>query len=195
MSKRQANIASFFVKKETPAVLAESPAKRRRIETKAPSSPVHEHDENKPIPAIFDESYPPASHPSYHPPPFPTFNHPISIAAVPESLRDSLAFNTDGKPIVKPDLGLDLLYLKRFIDPSCSRQLTKYLLDSLPWYRVKYTVRGISINTPRYTTVFGKDATDTPWTGYDKAEPRAIPRILLMLMQKGRSALLVSRSP
>jgi hypothetical protein len=36
-------------------------------------------------------------------------------------------------------------------------------------------VRGIDINTPRYTTVFGKDATSTPWTGYDKAEPRAIP--------------------
>ena len=127
----------------------------------------------------------PHSHPSYRAPPTTTFNHPFPIAPVPENLLSSFSFNDPAKSIIKPELGLDLLYFKRFIDPSCSGGLKKYLLDALPWYRVKYKVRGIDINTPRYTTVFGKDATDTPWRGYDKAEPRAIPRILLMLMKKG----------
>ena len=191
MSKRQATIASFFVKKEVPSPKREAiepTAKRRKVERRS-ASPAGD----RPIPTVLDESYPPPTHPSYHPPPTPTYNHPITIAPIPDLLNSSLAYNTDAKPIVKPDLGLDLLYFKRFIDASCSRQLTEYLLDSLPWYRVKYTVRGININTPRYTTVFGKDATDTPWIGYDKAEPRAIPRILLMLMQKGASCAIKSQ--
>lgn len=134
-----------------------------------------------------DTDYPPPDHPSYHLPPSGSYNHPFTIPPIPQSLSSSLAFNTNPKVIAKPELGLDLLYFKRFIDATCSSELTQYLLDSMPWYRVKYVVRGISINTPRYTTVFGKDATTTPWHGYDKAEPRAIPPILLKLMQKGES--------
>ena len=149
-------------------------------EIKLVSAP-HAPDETK-LPEL-DLDYPPPNHPSYHLPPSPSYNHPISIAPIPASLN--LKFNTAAKSIFKAEFGLDLLYLKRFIDPSCSRQLTKYLLDTLPWYRVKYTVRGIDINTPRWTTVFGKDSTSTPWNGYDKASPKAIPPILLKLMQRG----------
>ncbi|WWD16042.1 hypothetical protein CI109_100467 [Kwoniella shandongensis] len=128
--------------------------------------------------------YPPPDHPSYHLPPTPTYNHPILISSIPTTLQQ-IHFNTTANPILKPSLDLDLLYFKRFIDPSLSsRELTKYLLESLPWYRVKYMVRGININTPRFTTVFGKDSTDIPWGGYMKCRPRAIPEILLKLMQK-----------
>ena len=129
------------------------------------------------------EGYPPPNHSSYHLPPSPSYNLPFPIAQIPDTLR--LKYGTSPKMILKPEFGLDLLYFKRFIDPSCSRHLVKYLLDSMPWYRVSYTVRGININTPRWTTVFGKDSTSTPWEGYDKAKPRAIPPILLRLMQKG----------
>ncbi|ORX33439.1 hypothetical protein BD324DRAFT_567825, partial [Kockovaella imperatae] len=86
--------------------------------------------------------------------------------------------------IVKQEYGLDLLYLKHFIDTSCSRQLKNYLLEALPWYRVTYTSMGMEHHTPRWTTVFGKDSTSTPWHGYDKARPRAIPEILLRLMRQ-----------
>lgn len=202
--KRQANLSSFFAKptptKSSPSdpILIKDdsppPSKRRRRSSDS-LSPLPEDTasiaqiDQKAL--IADPDYPPPNHPSYHPPPGPTFNHPIKIAPIPQHLLDSLLFNTIPKPIIKPDLGLDLLYFKRFIDPSCSSELTNYLLDSLPWYRVRYVVRGIPINTPRYTTVFGKDSTNTPWTGYDKAEPRAIPRILLKLMQMGKFHLLL----
>lgn len=119
---------------------------------------------------------------AYRSPPSPTYNHPFPIAPVPASLQ--LEYNSSPKIIDSP-ASLDLLYFDRFIAPSCARRLTKYLLDALPWYRVKYTVRGININTPRYTTVFGKDETDTPWNGGYKVKPRAIPDILLRLKEKG----------
>ena len=35
--------------------------------------------------------------------------------------------------------------------------LYKHLLEELPWYKVLYLARGMTINTPRYTTVFGLD--------------------------------------
>lgn len=126
--------------------------------------------------------YPPTDHPSYRLPPSPTFNHPIPIAPPPSSLV--LAYNAVHRILADPP-DLDLLYFDRFVAPSCAGQLTKYLLDALPWYRVKYTVRGFDVNTPRYTTVFGKDSTDTEWEDY-ACKPRAIPEILLRLMQKGK---------
>ena len=191
--KRQASISSFFSQPKKRELdekevikIEDSPepddstggvTKRRKI---SPTS-------NQAVNALFDDEYPPMDHPSYHPPPGPTFNHPFQIPSIPQHLRETLKFNTTGREIKNKELGLDLVYFDKFIDKSSSRELTNYLLDSLPWYRVKYTVRGININTPRYTTVFGKDMTNTPWTGYDKAEPRAIPRILLTLMQQGES--------
>lgn len=128
--------------------------------------------------------YPPSNHVSYHPPPSLDHNHPLSISPPPQRLLDSLSFSQSPRPILKPALNLDLLYFDQFIAPPGSRMLYDYLLDSLPWYRVKYTVRGININTPRWTTVFGKDSSTKSWTGYD-VKPRAIPEILLRLMEIG----------
>ncbi|WVF72222.1 hypothetical protein IAT40_007034 [Kwoniella sp. CBS 6097] len=166
--------------------------------------------------------WPPPNHP-YHPPPNPTFNHPIVLPPLPSGLKE-MKYNTKARIIKDENTDLDLVYFKRFIDPTSSyspsssvapsipntmasaktssgsssgtnlltetislpssKELMKYLLEELPWYRVKYTVRGININTPRYTTVFGKDSTDIPWTGYQKCKPRAIPEVLLNLMRK-----------
>jgi hypothetical protein len=137
-------------------------------------------------------TYPPPTHASYHLPPSPIYNHPITIVPPPAALIDALRFNTSPRIITSP-ADLDLLYFTKFIDPTCSRQLTRYLLDALPWYRVNYTTKGIDIKTPRYTTVFGKDATPMPWEVYDKWKPRAIPEILLRLMQKGMSLSMTGR--
>ena len=59
----------------------------------------------------------------------------------------------------------------------------------MPWYRVEYTVRGIHIKTPRYTTVFGLDATHI-WRdgkvyppGKLKSTPRPIPGCLAQLQR------------
>ncbi|KZO91606.1 hypothetical protein CALVIDRAFT_488732 [Calocera viscosa TUFC12733] len=81
-----------------------------------------------------------------------------------------------GKAIVDKDL--DMVLYRPFFDSP--RQLYAYLLESLPWYRVRYTVRGMSINTPRYTTVFGKDLTQGVDTAYQK-KPRPIPPLLAAL--------------
>ncbi|WRT67200.1 uncharacterized protein IL334_004166 [Kwoniella shivajii] len=123
------------------------------------------------------------NHP-YHLPPNPTFNHPFTLSQIPSNLKP-INFNVHPQIIHNPTTELDLLYYKGFIDPALStKPLMDYLLNELPWYRVKYTVRGININTPRYTTVFGKDSTIIPWTGYQKCNPRAIPEVLQRLMRK-----------
>ena len=181
VSKRQQSLASFFAKieKKPPAsevvVVDDSPPD-------TPSDEILPNSDREASSCEFDRPYPPHTHPSYHPPPSPTFNHPISISPIPTTL--ALRFNTAATAHVKPNSGLDLLCFKRFIDSICSWKLTNYLLDALPWYRVCYNVRGLDVNTPRFTTVFGKDLTDKSWTSY-KCKPRAIPPILLQLMQKG----------
>lgn len=199
-SKRQTSLAGFlkpkaeskpeidvFQAQSQSSHSTENKAGEASSDSKDLNLPIRDEAEsdNQVLPVIESVSnvpYPPDDHPSYHLPPSPTYNHPFPIPAIPAGL--DLKFNTNGKSIVKADLCLDLLYLTRFIDPSCSFALMTYLLEALPWYRVTYTVRGVTINTPRFTTVFGKDATRTPWDGY-KVAPRAIPPILLKLMQKG----------
>jgi hypothetical protein len=132
-------------------------------------------------------TYPPSSHPSYPPPPSRTHNHPFPIPPPPESLLSALRFNPNPKPILKPDLNLDLLYFHKFINEG-SKELYDYLLDSMPWYRVTYITKGFTVNTPRWTTVFGKDLQSKDWSGYPAGvRPRAIPEILLRLMEIGMS--------
>lgn len=65
------------------------------------------------------------------------------------------------------------------------RQLYDYLLNELPWYRVTYQTRGITIRTPRWTTVFGKDDSPTPATDTKvyKIAPRKIPEALEVLLE------------
>ena len=98
---------------------------------------------------------------------------------IPDPLH--LTFNTAPHPTLRPDLGLDLLCFKRFIDPACSWDLTNYLLSALPWHRVKYTVRGNSINTPRWTTVFGK--------GCDQHQLEGDTSVVLVLSHPSSSGL------
>jgi hypothetical protein len=139
-------------------------------------------------------TYPPPSHPSYHPPPSPSHNHPFQIPHPPSALLSSLSFNPTPNIITKPELNLDLLYFNQFI-ASGSKELYHYLLDSLPWYRVTYTTKGFTVNTPRWTTVFGKDSAGKEWSGYPTGvKPRAIPEILLRLMELGMSPLPLSVS-
>ena len=191
-AKKQQNIAGFFVKtKVGESVDVKEQDKPDIIDLSADiddlKAPVAK---SSPLKAVYTnfatDDYPPVNHPSYHLPPSSSFNHPFIAPPIPDSLISSLKFNTSSKSITKPELGLDLLYFKPFIERSSSRDLMKFLLDSLPWYRVKYVVRGISINTPRWTTVFGKDRTGMAWEKYG-CKPRAIPPILLRLMQKGVS--------
>jgi hypothetical protein len=131
--------------------------------------------------------YPPPSHASYPPPPSSTHNHPFQIPKPPNSLLSTLRFNPNPKPILKPDLNLDLLYFNKFIE-SGSKELYNYLLEAMPWYRVTYTTKGFTVNTPRWTTVFGKDLQSKDWSGYPAGvRPRAIPEILLRLMEIGMS--------
>ena len=66
----------------------------------------------------------------------------------------------------------------------------------MPWYRVTYTTKGFTVNTPRWTTVFGKDLQSKDWSGYPAGvKPRAIPEILLRLMEIGMSLLLFNFHP
>ena len=177
------------------ADLLDSPRKRRklspRLEDQSTTRPLAEISKVETKPKsdylIIDPSepstYPPPSHPSYAPPPSPTHNHPFPIPSPPPHLLSSLQFNPNPRPILKPKLDLDLLYFNQFISGG-SKGLYGYLLDSLPWYRVTYVTKGITINTPRWTTVFGKDCSSREWGGY-AVKPRAIPEILLRLMEIG----------
>jgi len=132
-------------------------------------------------------TYPPPSHPSYPPPPSRTHNHPFPIPPPPNNLLSTLRFNPNPKPILKPDLNLDLLYFHKFINEG-SKELYNYLLEAMPWYRVTYVTKGFTVNTPRWTTVFGKDLQSKDWSGYPAGvRPRAIPEILLRLMEIGMS--------
>jgi alkylated DNA repair dioxygenase AlkB len=68
----------------------------------------------------------------------------------------------EGK-VINDQLDLDLLYFQPYVPKDIERDLFKFLRQSLPFYRVKYTIkRGTietQINTPRFTTVFGLDET------------------------------------
>lgn len=178
---------------------SDTPRKRRKLSPKVDTKPKVELSDTKanqlePLRLDANEAftYPPPSHPSYPQPPSRTHNHPIQIPQPPSSLISTLAFNPNPKPILKPGLNLDLLYFNKFINEG-SKELYDYLLVSMPWYRVTYTTKGFTVNTPRWTTVFGKDLQSKDWSGYPAGvKPRAIPEILLRLMEIGMSFLLLN---
>ncbi|KAL3455330.1 hypothetical protein BJX64DRAFT_295147 [Aspergillus heterothallicus] len=106
--------------------------------------------EEEPIPTTF------TTHPSY----------PHPIANLPSSIANSLAkINGESNPPKKINNKphLDLLYFHPLIPAPTARDLFNFLRRELPFYRVQYNIRrgGINtqINTPRFTTVFGVDAT------------------------------------
>lgn len=79
-----------------------------------------------------------------------------------------------------------------YLEPACSlirsprvvkgRTLFSYLLSELPWYRVTYQTRGVTIRTPRWTNVWGCDETGAPPSTY-KIKPRKIPGVLQRLKE------------
>ncbi|KKK19027.1 hypothetical protein AOCH_006195 [Aspergillus ochraceoroseus] len=107
--------------------------------------------------AKIEESTPPTRHPSY---PHPIAN--LSAAIVNPLANINLTSHARRKGIShRPHL--DLLYFQPFIPPPVAQDLFIFLRQELPFYRVQYTIRRGStdtqIVTPRFTTVFGVDAT------------------------------------
>ncbi|KAB8077921.1 hypothetical protein BDV29DRAFT_167344 [Aspergillus leporis] len=98
---------------------------------------------------------PPTHHPTY---PFPIADLPPQIS---NPLSNISSLNPP-KPITNHP-HLDLLYFEHLIPPKTAKSLFTFLRKELPFYRVQYTTRRgpteTKINTPRFTTVFGVDAT------------------------------------
>ena len=85
-----------------------------------------------------------------------TYPFPIADLRTPRAFQGTTAEEAwAGKRIKKGDL--DLLYFQPFVKAPAASMLYKHLLEELPWYKVTYLARGMTINTPRYTTVFGLD--------------------------------------
>lgn len=95
------------------------------------------------------------------------FTYPFPIQNLPKSLHDAITQLPDSSmkdpKIVNNQPHLDLVYYDPFIPRSLSQELFRFLRSSLPFYRVSYTInRGpvaTNIVTPRFTSVFGLDAT------------------------------------
>ncbi|CCG80716.1 DNA repair family protein [Taphrina deformans PYCC 5710] len=82
-------------------------------------------------------------------------SYPIPL---PSRFPFELTTNPQYKSITnQPDL--DLTYHQPLFPASVAKDLYHFLRDEFCWYRVTYEVRGMTINTPRYTTVFGLDDT------------------------------------
>ncbi|KAE8408446.1 hypothetical protein BDV37DRAFT_278929 [Aspergillus pseudonomiae] len=176
MSKR---IHSFF--KPIP--------KKPKVE---PSSP----DQTQPSDALGiqqeqqEQQEPPTHHPTY---PFP-------IPSLPTHLSNALSNITSTPKPITNHPHLDLLYFQPLLPPQTANSLFHFLRDSLPFHKVQYTIhRGktpTKITTPRYTTVFGVDATSiftsdsnqtllstATNTPKYKCHPRPIPACLEHLRQ------------
>lgn len=129
-----------------------------------------------------------STHPSY----------PFAIPHLPLSFTEQLAFAPaeEGK-VMNDQPDLDLIYYQPYIAPSVATGIFEFLRQELPFYRVQYQInRGsikTDINTPRFTTVFGVDATSSfsadgelvdaktgkkVEKGRYKCTPRPIPRCL-----------------
>lgn len=66
------------------------------------------------------------------------------FAIAPPAFDISSAFTQRAPRVIKKDPDLDLVLFKPFMSAAGRTALYRYLLEELPWYRVKYTVRGVS---------------------------------------------------
>ncbi|KAK2069008.1 hypothetical protein P8C59_003618 [Phyllachora maydis] len=138
-----------------------------------------------------------------------TYPHPI--ADLPASVHDELA-SLPGRPgrAIDDQADLDLLYFEPYIPAGLAPTLFRHLRASLPFYRVEYTIQryGVEthIRTPRYTTVFGLDATarfggdddgtvvdaatrqPVPAAAYARCAPRPLPACLDALRRSAEAA-------
>jgi alkylated DNA repair dioxygenase AlkB len=140
MSKR--TLDSFF-KPSTPKrpKIADQNDPTETVSTKAPTSPPNEQ--------------PPSQHPSY----------PIPIPQLPSHIEAGLQHATPFKEptAITDQPHLNLLHYTPYLPRATANELFKFLRQTLPFYRVRYTARrgtiSTEINTPRWTTVFGVDET------------------------------------
>ena len=174
MSKR--TLDSFFV----------PPSKKAKIDTiSAPTSP----------PPISSQS---TQHSSY----------PWPIIHLPPEIEDDVSQLVTAKgKIINNKPHLDLLYFQPLISPTSANFLFKFLRSNLFFYRVSYPIKRFGketvVNTPRYTTVFGVDATSifqdgrlysssSPETPISKTKykctPRPIPECLDLLRRVTEAA-------
>ena len=130
--------------------------------------------------------------------------YPFALPHLPphivEHLNDVPA--SQGKEINdQPDL--DLLYFQPYIPRTIERELFEFLRSKLFFYRVQYSIKRYGtetqINTPRFTTVFGVDASSNfnldgalidsqtskaiPLDRYRTCTPRPLPQCLDHLRQ------------
>ncbi|KAJ5640161.1 uncharacterized protein N7484_008023 [Penicillium longicatenatum] len=97
----------------------------------------------------------PSNHPTY----------PIPIPRLPSHIDVGIQHGTPARQArsITNQPHLDLLHFQPFLARQTANELFKFLRRELPFYRVQYSIKrgGIetSINTPRFTTVFGVDDT------------------------------------
>lgn len=173
-------------------------AKKARPAT-APDEPVRQTHPHQHIPADQLQT----THSTHEHYPFPILD------LSPSSTREMASLPArPAKPITShPDL--DLLSFEPYIPPALAKELFTHLRANLPFYRVKYNItRGgiqTAISTPRYTTVFGLDATALfnaaghpvdaasraplgPDRRYDRIPPRPLPACLDALRRSAEAA-------
>ncbi|RVX74686.1 hypothetical protein B0A52_01813 [Exophiala mesophila] len=109
------------------------------------------------IPSAVPPSYqnlPTTNHPTY---PWPIPHFPPHIRSELETLVTAEGEELRDKP------HLDLLYFQPFIPRTIQREVFEFLRSQLFFYRVTYKIKRfgkeVTINTPRFTTVFGVDET------------------------------------
>ena len=105
----------------------------------------------------------------------PSTSDPLCV--VDPAFDVSAAFNDLEPRQINNKTDLDLLFFKSFLAAPARTQIFNYLRAELPFYRVCYKKGPMSIKTPRYTCVWGKDDTGAPDSAY-KIRPRALPTIL-----------------
>lgn len=91
-------------------------------------------------------------------------SYPFEILHLPLPFTEQLNFAPaeEGK-LINDQLDLDLVYYQPYIPSGIAAGMYEFLCQELFFYRVQYKItRGTIetiINTPRFTTVFGVDAT------------------------------------
>ncbi|KAI9798943.1 MAG: Alpha-ketoglutarate-dependent dioxygenase alkB 2 [Piccolia ochrophora] len=153
-----------------------------------------------------EPSNPPKEAPTHDPLPSTHPTYPFPVPPLPSPLHRTLTTAVPahaGVPLPKhPDL--DVLSYTPYVPRPAANDLFRFLRDELFFYRVEYSIkRGLVdalIKTPRFTTVFGIDATSTfsstgtildartnnpvpPTSRYKTCAPRPIPACLRTLLE------------
>lgn len=125
-------------------------------------------------------------------------SYPYPVPHLPLSLTEQMQFSpAEPGKLMNDQRDLDLVYYQPYMSAMIAGSMFEFLRQELFFYRVQYSIRrGASetnINTPRYTSVFGVDATSrfseagelvdaktgrTVEKGRYKCVPRPIPQCL-----------------